>query len=396
MVFLMLKDLDSIDETDLQDLIDDKIAEGKRIEYKEILPGNSDSEKKEFLADVSSFANALGGFLIYGISEDSDKGIPEELIGLDIINPDDEINRLENIIKYGFEPRIPMINIKAVVLKNSTYKYALVFKIGKSWINPHRVIFRGHDKFYSRTSSGKFPMDVSELRTAFTLSDTLNDRIKNFKKNRIAEISSGTSPAFLKDGAKLLIHLIPINAFSSDVDYDLSNISWDIQKNLAPMHCSGWNHHHNFDGFITYCGPKKDEANSYVQLFRNGMLEVAIGSHDSESNNLYEVYGESTIIQYIYRYLKAMEHLGVDIPISIFISLIDVNGYTLPKPSMRSASGNDVLIDRDVLELTGILIDEFGDKIEDLLKPSFDTVWNACGIEKSPNYDENREWAPQS
>ncbi|MCE5213240.1 MAG: ATP-binding protein [Methanobacterium sp.] len=392
----MLKDLDQIDETDLQDLIDDEISEGKRVEYKEILPGNSDYEKKEFLADVSSFSNALGGFLIYGISEDSYKGIPKELIGLNITNPDEEINRLENIIKHGFEPRIPTINIKAVKLINSTYGYALVFKIGKSWISPHRVVFKGHDKFYSRTSSGKFPMDVSELRTAFTLSETLNDRIKNFRRNRIAEISSGNSPAFLKDGAKLLINLIPINAFSSEMNYDLPNIGWDIQKNLAPMHCNGWNHHHNFDGFITYCGPKKDESNSYVQIFRNGILEVAIGAHDTESNNLYEVYGESSIIQYIYQYFKAMENLGVDMPISIFITLIDVKGYTLPSHSIRSSLSNDIIIDRDVLELQGILIDEFEDKIEDLLKPVFDTVWNACGIEKSPNYNDNGEWEPQS
>ena len=41
--------LESIDEGTLQGLVSDKVAEGKTIEYKQALPGNSDSEKKEFL-----------------------------------------------------------------------------------------------------------------------------------------------------------------------------------------------------------------------------------------------------------------------------------------------------------------------------------------------------------
>lgn len=58
--------LDSVEESDLQELIDNQVPEGKTIEYKEALPGNSDGDKKEFLADVSSFANAAGGDLIFG------------------------------------------------------------------------------------------------------------------------------------------------------------------------------------------------------------------------------------------------------------------------------------------------------------------------------------------
>lgn len=62
------KDLDAIVESDLQALVDDKVPEGKTIEYKESLD-NSESAKKKFLENVSSFANAIGGDLIYGIRE---------------------------------------------------------------------------------------------------------------------------------------------------------------------------------------------------------------------------------------------------------------------------------------------------------------------------------------
>ena len=87
------KNIDQITEKDLQDLIDNSVVERKTLEYKQSLPGNSDSEKKEFLNDISSFANTSGGDLIYGIIEDRDTGIPKTLEGLEIQNVDQEINR---------------------------------------------------------------------------------------------------------------------------------------------------------------------------------------------------------------------------------------------------------------------------------------------------------------
>ena len=54
---MILKDLAAITELDLKSLIENSVLEQKTLDYKKMLPGNSDSEKKEFLADVSSFAN---------------------------------------------------------------------------------------------------------------------------------------------------------------------------------------------------------------------------------------------------------------------------------------------------------------------------------------------------
>ena len=75
--------LDSLEESDLQTLLDNEVPEGKTIDYKEALSGNSDSDKKEFLYDISSFANTSGGHLIFGIKEDG--GVPTEICGLDIL-----------------------------------------------------------------------------------------------------------------------------------------------------------------------------------------------------------------------------------------------------------------------------------------------------------------------
>ncbi len=162
------KQLDSIHEDDLQDLIDNKVSERKIIEYKQSLPSNSHEDKREFLADVSSFANAAGGHLIYGIREES--GIPVELCGIQITNADAEILRLENIIRGCIEPGIPGEHMWPIPLQTS--RVAIIIRIPRSWALPHVVKFERHWRSYSRNSAGKYPLDVSEVKALFDLSGT--------------------------------------------------------------------------------------------------------------------------------------------------------------------------------------------------------------------------------
>ena len=100
------KPLEHITLNDFQSLIDNKIEEGKTIEYKEALNINSDGDKKEFLFDVSSFANASGGDLIFGISEKQTTGLPENIVGIDCENIDTIILQMEGLIRDGLSPRI--------------------------------------------------------------------------------------------------------------------------------------------------------------------------------------------------------------------------------------------------------------------------------------------------
>ena len=52
------KSLDDIGREDLQRLQANGVPESRSLEYKQALPGLADDARKEFLADVSSFAKA--------------------------------------------------------------------------------------------------------------------------------------------------------------------------------------------------------------------------------------------------------------------------------------------------------------------------------------------------
>src|SRR5690606_9209701 len=63
------KPIDALTEADLRELVDG-VSEGRTLDYKVKLPERkSRDETKEFLADVTGFANADGGHLLFGVDE---------------------------------------------------------------------------------------------------------------------------------------------------------------------------------------------------------------------------------------------------------------------------------------------------------------------------------------
>ena len=386
------KDISQITEADLQALIDDSVPESKTIEYKQALPGNSDSEKKEFLADVSSFANASGGDIAYGITEDRDTGKPELLQGLTIENVDQEILRLENLIRSGIEPRLPSVTIRQIPLSNA--RVALIIRALKSWSSPHCVSFADHYKFYSRGNTGKYRLDVNELRAAFGLSETAIERLRKFRIDRISRILAGETPIPFYDNAKIVLHLIPLISFNPAQSYSLGDITSHPDR-LPPIYCSSWSSRHNLDGFLTYGKDQTGKSYSYVQLFRNGIIEAVEGlllePHNGELS-IPSIAYEEELSKSLSVYLSILRTLCVTLPVLIFLGLLQVKGYSMAVGS-RFPTADRICIDRDILLLPEIVLDSYEVRAEKVLRPSFDSVWNACGFSRSFNYNDNGEWA---
>ena len=389
---MITKNVNEISEDDLQELIDNSVSEKKTLEYKQSLPGNLDADRKEFLADVSSFSNASGGDLIYGISEDRDKGIPKKLEGLTVENADQVIARLENMIRDGINPRISGIVILSIKVLKS--KVALLIRIPRSWKSPHRVTFKGHDKFYTRSTNGKYPMDVTELKIAFNLSETITERIRRFREDRISKIFSNETPVPFYDNAKIVLHLISITSFNPAQRYELNKITSYSEK-LKPIAIShfGFRNRHNLDGFLTYSRGKEGKSYSYTQLFNNGIIEAVEGRYlnprENEGNLLIRGTAyENKLIKSLNMYLSALKELNVELPIFIFLTLVGVRGYFMLIGQGIFENEREYGIDRDILLLPEVIIENYDTTPEEVLKPCFDALWNACGFPRSPNYDD--------
>lgn len=162
-------------------LYDGQVPEGKTIDYKAELPGTSDAARKDFLADLSSFANASGGHIVYGMEEA--EGIPTNLLGLSS-DVDQAILRLESMARDGIRPPIPGLELVRVAMKNGNN--AVVISVPKSWNPPHQVIFQKDFRFYTRGSAGRQHFDVEELRRVVLLSQQIGERVRQFRASRVA------------------------------------------------------------------------------------------------------------------------------------------------------------------------------------------------------------------
>ncbi len=150
------KNFSDISLRDIQELIDNAVPEGKYLEYKASAYGGADKDKKEFLKDVSAFANADGGHLIIGLSEN--EGVAASVQPIREAVADDHILRLENILRDGIEPRISTYEIKT--LSTSNDGHVVIIRVAPSATRPHRVCYGNSNKFYTRNANAVHELDV--------------------------------------------------------------------------------------------------------------------------------------------------------------------------------------------------------------------------------------------
>jgi hypothetical protein len=381
------KQLNDILEEDLAALITNGVAEGRSIDYKRDLPGNSDGDKKEFLADASSFANTSGGDLVFGMLEAA--GLPTQIPGVQAVDLDVEIQRLDSILAAGLSPRI-RYGIKVVTTTNG--ERALIVRVERSWGGPHRVVFQGHDKFYGRNSAGKYPLDVNELRSAFTLSSTVTERIRAFRADRIIALSNNQTPLPFMDTPKVVIHCISLESFASGVQYDVLPVYTGDPDLLAPMGTTTWDRRLNLDGVLSF--GIQQPCPSYTQLYRTGVVEVVQGRFLAQQYEnravIPSVAYEQYILQYLPRCFRLLEAVGANAPVVVALTLTRTKGLYMGVDNMWGEIGYP--IDAETLVLPEVVIESFSKPANQILKPLFDLVWNACGFPYSTNFDADGNW----
>jgi hypothetical protein len=389
---IFTKSLDAIDEQDLQELVEQKFAEWKTVEYKEALSVGGDGERKKFLSQVSSFANASGGHLIYGVR--AVDGVPAEVTGMEVDNPDGMVLRLEDLIRTGIRPRIPGVLVRAVGVKAGGT--AIVIRVPRSWAMPHQVVYNAEFRFYSRASNGKYILDVDELRSLYAVSATTAERVRNFRAERLSHVIAGETPVPLPEGAKTVLHLVPLNAFDPAVKFDLNPLRREAGL-LEPLWSTGWNAPaYNFDGI--YVSSERDKVyHSYVQVFRGGIIEAANASLlEPEKDGRKLIAGvayEDVLLKGLRRYLDLQRRLGVEPPVVVMLSLLGVKGYSmLVSPGRRFNEGHQ--IDRDALLMPEALVEDLETRADAVLRPVFDALWNAAGWPGSINFDDENNWNP--
>ena len=381
--------LEDVSWSDLEELVEGGVPEALRLEYKREPYGGSDDDKRELLKDVSALANSSGGHLIIGIAAIG--GCAETLGGLDKVVVDAEVLRMESIIRSSVEPRIVGLQMQAVT--SDSGRTAIVIRVQRSWNGPHRVTFKGLNKFYVRGSASVNEASVEELRTMFTQAGSALDQAREFRRERLLFVSGAFGARPLAGPGRLVLHIVPVASLSSSTLVDLVHAKKNQQK-FRPIGLDGSYPQFNFEGFAVAASR---EANlGYTQIFRNGCFESAKGDVIRVNNGrrlLFIRELEREFFDVFEGYLNGLRDLNVPPP---FILMITIEGAAGAHITLTNSFSTDrsLALPLHLLHLPECVVEDYGDALvyQRAIQPAFDALWNAGGYERDPFFSVDGRW----
>ncbi|MBK3660544.1 ATP-binding protein [Bradyrhizobium diazoefficiens] len=391
--------LSAISEFDLQRLIQAQVPERRDIEYKANVYGGQDKDLSEFLADVSSFANTAGGDIIIGMTEQA--GLPTALSALQI-DADAEVLRLEASARTGLQPQIFGFAVQAVPITGGGH--VLVLRIPRSYNQPHRVVRKGSNRFWARSSAGKYEPNVDELRGLFTRAPQLADRIRNFRFDRIAKIVGGDTPVPLMGSRPLVLHVAPLSAFDGSQSFrlDINQAPQQLFTAFSPIGGQAGDFRINIDGCLVLSNRGADGRShrAYVQAYHNGIVEAVDsvfatgGGIGQNPDRLTSIRTEGTIVRESHAYLRSLVARDAAPPYVLLVSLIGVKGipYSFAMEPGTLFEDQAGVLDRDQFHFAEQIIDDVPlDPYEYAicLRPLLDQIANAAGRARTPSFDQD-------
>jgi Putative DNA-binding domain len=396
--------LDKITEEDLNALKSTGVPESQTIDYKRDTYGNSDSDKREFLADITSFANALGGDIVIGIDEAN--GLPTAIVPItgDI---DAEVRRLESIALTGIEPRLTNLRIRPVPV---TGGHVIIVRVPRSYIPPHRVIAQSSNRFYARAGTKKYEPNVEQLRHLFTDAPRMVERIRSFQTDRLVKIAGGDTPIPMSQIGKVVVHVIPLPSFIDGRMADIVSEVEVVRQRLLDSEPQLSKGHHlpvpldlfgfanaaavNLDGYLNYAQVPEAKSKSYAQFFRNGAIEGVgeLQTDDGVTSRFLTTYLTNVVLSRVYQYLQVLKSYDMGLPIYVYLSICNatrtVHRYQPPYGNFAETSP----LTREIVACPEIYIDSFEIDLIDAMRPAFNTLWNAVGHLRCERYDDLTKW----
>lgn len=343
--------IDTIDEAALQRLIDGQVSEGRDLEFKRELPGGNDEATREFLADMTAFANAQGGDIIYGLDEAN--GAAADLPGVEIDDPDATILRLEGKIQTGVSPRLIGVRTQWVPLANG--RGALVLRIPGSLSAPHRVTYKGGARFFGRNSRGKYELDVHDLRHAFTDAAQLPQQFRQLHAEAIAASQGADMPFAVEEAPIAVISVAPFGMFREE-----RRIAVTRENALVPVRVGAFSALDTIDGVLVHAPVSEaGRVDAYALTYRTGRTDSAfvIGGVRRNNGQDWRTCWPATFEQGLQAMTNAtqmqLRQEGIEGPWVILVSVYGAKGFRMILGDgypTALAFRNNVLLGQQIVE----------------------------------------------
>lgn len=153
------------------------------------------------------------------------------------------------------------------------------------------------------------------------------EKIRQFRDNRLGRIAAGDAPALNEEGAKTILHVLPILALEPTANINIEKLE---EANLEPLNSGSRSSRYNLDGVLIYCPTGKGKCIFYVQFFRTGAIETVETAllHAYEGRQVISgTVFEHETIKALRSYLAALKKLELAVPAFVMLTLMGVKGY---------------------------------------------------------------------
>jgi hypothetical protein len=194
----------------------------------------------------------------------------------------------------------------------------------------------------------------------------------------------------MANGEGMLVgHMMPQACVEKRIRFD----AVDLKKHSQHLPPLGQDHGHqrfNADGVVVEDG-RDATWRGFSQLLRDGRLEAATSpvvfpKQQNGAKYLSDRICETSLLKLVPAYLRFCASITIEPPVWLFAAISGVTGVRM---QLNADWGDlsELTIDRPVLHLPEAEITNLEVKTDDLLRPLFDAMWQAAGIERSLNYD---------
>jgi hypothetical protein len=380
---VLLVSLYKIDEALLRQLCADKVPESGTLDFKRELPAPGDGGRVEFLKDVSALANCEGGDLVYGISEGDDgAGEVTPIVGT---TADDAERRFRQTLDT-LEPRILGVQMRTV---SCGAGFVLVVRVPASFDGPHSIKINGTNRrFVMRNGTTTSDMSYEQLRSAFDRTASLAERARTELANRFAMLSTSKLRRTLSPGPACQLCLVPLAGLAGRISLDVGKMTNTEWRKFWYRDWGQPDWSLNLDGFIVLGAG--DTGGGYAQLCRDGRFEAVAAC--GYQNRIAATAMADFLRRELVAYLAAAREWGVAGPAVMQLSLCHVDG--------REFSVGDAFFqirknfaDRAHLAVPEVFLPAIeAVDLDALLRPQLDVLWQAFGLNRCFEFDEQGAW----
>jgi len=348
------------------------VREGKTLEYKRDLLPLNDKAKFELIKDVCAFANADGGLLVYGAEQGPDGAIAA-LPGVEIDDRDKLESQITLLLRDNIDERPIGVTIAFLSIPNSTRVVVLV-RVPRSYLAPHMITLPvTHPRFYQRSGTVNVPLEMAQVRTL----TTARYRMETEAVNRIHERTRFGGPS------SVMCFAVPL--FSHPYALDFTNESLLRQLLTPAAVLGGGSTFHTLVGYgMRYY---QDEHRQHVLFTRGGGVEVLYApiTYVKGDHQFLRLKQIENVVQRFLEAVSTAAPLGVaPLPVLLALRLSGVAGTHAGSPEGfplgYPCSDDDVFPEPEVIYSW--------DEAWPTMKRYIDVLWQACGVRKSPSFDQ--------